>query len=136
MVTKGQPAIRLVYGDGGGHASFRDIALAMSGGDVSASVDDRTRRSLGDVSRPDALAQAPLELLIDETNRPVGGAPSPKKLTRAEPPQIAKPIALARKPDEPILVAGIPAGASEMAPATTEPARPFYKRMLSFLPLD
>lgn len=136
LVTKGQPAIRLVYGDGGGHASFRDIALAMSGGDVSASVDDRTRRSLGDVSRPDALAQAPLELLIDETNRPIGGAPSPKKLTRVEPPQIAKSIAPARKPDEPILVAGIPAGASEMAPAKTEPARPFYKRMLSFLPLD
>lgn len=136
LVAKGQPAIRLVYGDGGGHESFRDVALAMSGGDSSARVDDRTRRSLGDVSRPDALAQAPLELPADETNRPTGGAPGLKKLTGVEPPRVAKPIAPARKPDEPILVAAIPAEASGMAPASGEPARPFYKRMLSFLPLD
>ncbi len=64
LVTKGTPAIRLVYDDGGGHQSFREASMAAAGASAYAALDDRTRRSLGDVSRPDALARGPEEIAI------------------------------------------------------------------------
>lgn len=63
LIAKGTPAIRLVYQDGGGHPSLRKLALA-AGNPTSSEVDERTRRSLGDISRPEALAEEPREISI------------------------------------------------------------------------
>jgi hypothetical protein len=80
LVTQGKLAIRLVYDDGGGHQSFREFAMAASGASAYAALDDRTRRSLGDVSRPDALAAGPREIPIEvaAAKRPkaAGSAPA------------------------------------------------------------
>jgi murein L,D-transpeptidase YafK len=62
LVAKGTPAIRLVYQDGGGHPSLRKLALAAANNPSSAEVDTRTRQSLGDISRPEALAEEPREI--------------------------------------------------------------------------
>lgn len=62
LIAKGTPAIRLVYQDGGGHPSLRKLALATANNPSSAEVDERTRRSLGDISRPEALAEEPREI--------------------------------------------------------------------------
>lgn len=64
LVAKGTPAVRLVYQDGGGHPSLKKLALAAAGG-PSPELDEKTRQSLGDVSRPDALAAEPREVLVD-----------------------------------------------------------------------
>jgi len=67
LIAKGTAAVRLVYQDGGGHPSLRKLALAASNG---TDVDEKTRRSLGDVSRPDALAAEPNEIVIDASKHP------------------------------------------------------------------
>ena len=76
LVAKGTPAVRVVYEDGGGHASFREAMVASTGGDdgsVFAVLAARPRRNLGEVSRPDALAMGPREIVID------GGKAKPEK---------------------------------------------------------
>lgn len=92
LVAKGTPAVRLVYDDGSGHHSFREVAIAAAGGERFATLDSRTRNSVGDVSRPDALAAGPREILVAESARtpqakPVAlafkPAPAPKKDTKA-----------------------------------------------------
>jgi len=90
LVTKGERAIRLVYEDGGGHQSFREIAMAAAGANAYTALDDRTRRSLGDVSRPDALAAEPREVPIEAAaahpSKPVrmsGTRPTPTTVTPA-----------------------------------------------------
>jgi len=64
LVAKGTPAIRLVYQDGGGHPTLRKLALAAANNPSSADVDARTRQSLGDISRPEALAEEPREIPV------------------------------------------------------------------------
>lgn len=64
LIAKGTPAIRLVYQDGGGHPSLKILALPASIGG-SPDVDEKTRRSLGDVSRPEALAVEPREIPVE-----------------------------------------------------------------------
>lgn len=77
LIAKGTPAIRLVYQDGGGHPSLKKLALAAGTG-ASPDVDEKTRRSLGDISRPDALAAEPREVLIESSAfRSVAGPKSP-----------------------------------------------------------
>ena len=77
LIAKGTPAVRLVYQDGGGHPSLKKVALAASTG-ASPDLDENTRRSLGDISRPDALAAEPREVLIGESgSRPVADERSP-----------------------------------------------------------
>lgn len=77
LIAKGTPAIRLVYQDGGGHPSLKKLALAASTG-PSPDVDEKTRRSLGDISRPDALASEPREIPIEaSSSRPVADPRSP-----------------------------------------------------------
>lgn len=61
LVSQGMPAIRLVYQDGGGHPSLKKLALAAANPDSSI-IDARTRQSLGEVSRPEALAEEPREI--------------------------------------------------------------------------
>lgn len=97
LVTKGERAIRLVYEDGGGHQSFREIALAAAGANAYTALDDRTRRSLGDVSRPDALAAEPREVPIEAA----AAQPSkPVRLsgTRATPTTVTPATAAAPNP--------------------------------------
>ena len=65
---QGRAGGQLVYEDGGGHASFREALVASTGGDdgsVFAVLAARPRRNLGEVSRPDALAMGPREIVID-----------------------------------------------------------------------
>lgn len=69
-VKKGIPAVRLVYEDGGGHPSLKKLALAAAKNPGSSDVDERTRRSLGEISRPDALASEPREIPIEEISAP------------------------------------------------------------------
>jgi murein L,D-transpeptidase YafK len=64
LVTKGLSAVRLVYQDGGGHPSLKKMALAAASAEASVVLDERTRRSLGDISRPDALASEPQEIPV------------------------------------------------------------------------
>ncbi len=85
LIAKGAPAVRLVYQDGGGHPSLKKLALAASTG-ASPDLDDNTRRSLGDISQPDALAAEPREVLIGASgSRPVADERSPTI------PQLPKP---------------------------------------------
>lgn len=77
LIAKGTPAIHLVYQDGGGHPSLKKLVLAAGTG-ASPDVDEKTRRSLGDISRPDALAAEPREVLIESSAfRSVAGPRSP-----------------------------------------------------------
>ena len=74
QINKGVAAIRLVYADGGGHPSLRKLALAAAKNPGSSDVDERTRLSLGDISRPDALASQPSEIPIEASpGRSAGG---------------------------------------------------------------
>jgi hypothetical protein len=69
LIAKGAPAVRTVYADGGQHQSFREIQVA-DGGDAGSNFSlfarPQPRRNLGEVSRPEALAQGPQEILMDE----------------------------------------------------------------------
>lgn len=77
LIAKGTPAVRLVYQDGGGHPSLKKLALAATTGD-SPDVDEKTRRSLGDISRPEALAAEPREVPIEgSASRPVANQSPP-----------------------------------------------------------
>ena len=69
LVAKGVPPIKLVYDDGGGHESFRRRWPSATGGG-SLAVDSRLPNRLGDVSRPEALAAGPREIVLDESGRP------------------------------------------------------------------
>ena len=83
LVAKGMPAVKVVYEDGGTHASFREAMVASAGGSggddgsAFAVLQARPRRNLGDVSRPEALAMGPREIEISpaaKTEKP--GKPS------------------------------------------------------------
>jgi murein L,D-transpeptidase YafK len=83
LVAKGMPAIRVVYEDGGQHASFREAMVASAGGDdgsAFAVLQARPRRNLGEVSRPEALAMGPREVLIEPGK---GKAERPEKPSTA-----------------------------------------------------
>jgi murein L,D-transpeptidase YafK len=82
LVANGTPAVSIVYNDGGGHQSFREIATAPSGG----------RLSLGDVSRPEALAQGPREFVVGGVGRPSnnGNQASRTPAVRTGPAEAAK----------------------------------------------
>lgn len=122
LVTKGERAIRLVYEDGGGHQSFREIALAAAGANAYTALDDRTRRSLGDVSRPDALAAEPREVPIEAA---AAQPPKPVRLsgTRATPTTVTPATAAAPNPIQIVAV----------APDVTLAPKSLYRRVVSNL---
>lgn len=64
LIAKGTPAFRLVYEDGSGHHSFREIAMASAGAERFTILDSRTRNSVGHVSRPEVLAAGPREIPV------------------------------------------------------------------------
>ena len=70
LVGRGVQPVRLVYNDGGGHETFRQaLEGATAAEDGSLVVDARTRR-LGLVSRPEALASGPQEIVLEPSGRP------------------------------------------------------------------
>jgi murein L,D-transpeptidase YafK len=73
LAASGVQPIKLVYGDGGQHASFRQ---ALSGKDGSLAVDASARNRLGDVSRPEALAAGPQEVVLAANGKPKQGPSS------------------------------------------------------------
>lgn len=73
LAASGVQSIRLVYGDGGQHQSFRQ-ALARENG--SLAVDASARNRLGDVSRPEALTAVPQEVVLVANGKPRQGASS------------------------------------------------------------
>jgi murein L,D-transpeptidase YafK len=106
LVAKGMPAVRVVYEDGGQHASFREAMATVSGGDDGRAfpvLAVRPRRNLGEVSRPDALATGPREITVEGGNEKAGkpstalayAGSKPSKATtlatRAEPAPAASP---------------------------------------------
>jgi hypothetical protein len=115
LVAKGAPAVRVVYEDGGQHQSFRESWA--SGGDSLFSA--RPRRNLGEVSRPEALAQGPREILMDEpAAKPDKVKPSTalaqaaiEKTAAKTADRTAKPVARAAEPEKPAPVVVAAAGA-------------------------
>lgn len=106
-----------------------------SGGDTGfALLDARTRRGVGEVSRPDALAQGPTEITLDGP----GTASSARKgaatqLAAATPARRTTTVAGAAdrvraEPASPIVVAN--AEPAQVAPASATESRPFYQRVL------
>jgi murein L,D-transpeptidase YafK len=73
LAANGVQPIKLVYGDGGQHQSFRE---ALSGEDGSLAVDASARNRLGDVSRPEALAAGPREVVLAANGKPRPGPSS------------------------------------------------------------
>ncbi len=143
LVAKGTPAVKLVYADGGGHESFRQNMAALSGGDGQnfSILDARSRRSLGDVSRPDALAEGPREVPVEEKTTVLAAGPARKaassRLAAAVgQPEPAKPSLPAAKPARTVLASADPDEPlmTQSTTATTAEAKPepkaFYERML------
>ena len=123
IVGKGTPAVRLVYADGGGHESFRKALppVVTDSGSQFALLDARPTRSLGQVSRPDALAEGPREVAMEAPAKP---APARGSAVLA---------AAASRADRSVAVAPPQAPAAEVAAAPAPPAadRPFYDRMVN-----
>ena len=100
LVAKGVPPIRLVYDDGGQHQTFRQ-ALA---GDTSAdggslAVDVSARNRLGDVSRPEALAAGPQEIILTANGKPKQEATSTLAYASQKPTSAqARPSGSASRP--------------------------------------
>ncbi|MBA1158865.1 L,D-transpeptidase family protein [Microvirga mediterraneensis] len=71
LVAKGVQPIRLVYDDGGQHQTFRQALsgeAGREGGSLAVSASARNR--LGDVSRPEALAAGPQEIVLAANGKP------------------------------------------------------------------
>jgi murein L,D-transpeptidase YafK len=130
LAAKGVQPVRLVYEDGGGNPSFSTALASLSTGD-SLAVDTSARNRVGDVSRPDALAAGPREILLDpSTGKPKdgGGTSIALAYAAAKPDTAARPAAaFAGTPQ-----AAAPAPRSEVAMVAEAPAEtPLYKRMLT-----
>jgi murein L,D-transpeptidase YafK len=82
LAAKGVQPIKLVYGDGGQHESFRQ---ALSGEDGSLAVGASVRNRLGDVSRLEALAAGPQEVVLSANGKPRQGASSTLAYTSQKP---------------------------------------------------
>jgi hypothetical protein len=157
LISKGTPAIKLIYDDGDQHSSFKRM-LAQSGADSMNRSVAWGSRDVG-ISRVDSLIGPRVALLDDkgrakatvraesaeneavlaavssvqtEEAKPVVAAAAPAKPAAAQP--AAKPAS-----DAATQVAKATAGAATPAPiqtAAAEPAQPsFYQRALSFVPL-
>jgi murein L,D-transpeptidase YafK len=82
LAADGVQPIKLVYGDGGQHASFRQ---ALAGEDGPLAVDASARNRLGDISRPEALAAGPQEVVLSANGKPRQGASSTLAYTSQKP---------------------------------------------------
>lgn len=159
LVSKGTPAIKLIYDDGDQHHSFKRL-LAQADPDAVNKSLSWGSRDVG-ISRVDALIGPRVAVLDDKgktraTVRAVsadsdavlaavrGAAETPaaeaKPVVAVAAAAPAKPVAQAAKPTDAVgQVARVTPGAATAAPiqtASAEPAQPsFYQRALSFVPL-
>jgi murein L,D-transpeptidase YafK len=131
LVAKGMPAVRVVYEDGGTHASFREAMVASAGGSSGddgsafAVLQARPRRNLGEVSRPEALAMGPREIEIS----PAAKTEKPAKSSTALAFAGGKPATV---PAATTTVARSPAAAPAASPAVAE-SRSLYDRVFGSL---
>lgn len=157
LVSKGTPAIKLIYDDGDQHSSFKRM-LAQSGAESMNRSVAWGSRDVG-ISRADALIGPRVAVLDDKgrtrttvraesaENEAVLAAVSSAQVEDAKPAAAAAPAkpATAAQPaarpasDAATQVAKATAGAATAAPiqtAAAEPPQPsFYQRALSFVPL-
>jgi hypothetical protein len=145
LIGMGIPAVRTVYDDGGQHASFRQAMGAAGDGDrgggALAFLDRRPSRSLGDVSRPEALASGPREIpvepaakgkpaIVQNASTRTGTAPAPNaegaQSQRASASREAGTATAEAKPLYQRLFGNLFGGSSQETEAAqgTEPARP------------
>ncbi|MCJ2021617.1 hypothetical protein MKK84_30105 [Methylobacterium sp. E-065] len=103
LVSKGTPAVRVVYQDGGQNPVFRPpantSAFASLGGTETVLPYDAKeygRHNLGDVSRPETLAAGPQEIEVSPKGQPVmlaGAEPAaPLKAAKAGRPPGKEPL--------------------------------------------
>ncbi|MEE1612447.1 murein L,D-transpeptidase family protein [Microvirga sp. CF3016] len=104
LAAKGVQPVSLVYSDGGQHQIFRQ---ALAGEDGSLAVDASARNRLGDVSRPEALAAGPQEVVLGANGKPRQGSSSTLAYT-------------SQKPQEGRVPSGKPS--SQVTPAAAAPA--------------
>ena len=112
LVAKGTPAVRLVYDDGGQHASFQE-AMARIGADSRGGY---SVSGLGQVSRPEAIAAGPREIPIEAPTMVAEAKPA-KGTRPARPTALAFAPAEAPTADEPLVARA--AKARPGAPAAT-----------------
>ncbi|MBM1170174.1 L,D-transpeptidase family protein [Microvirga arabica] len=70
LAANGVQPVKLVYADGGQHESFRQALYGDPGQGGSLAVDANARKRLGDVSRPEALAAGPQEVVLAANGKP------------------------------------------------------------------
>lgn len=122
LVAAGAPAIRLAYRDGDQHASFRQ---GQGGSGEGSVVSASAPRNLGEVSRPEALASGPQEILLE-----ANGKPRPDGAAPAGPARFSRPAVAASSPPAPQPARSQVAAAEPVAAASTAstaPARPEAK---------
>ncbi|WP_262030857.1 murein L,D-transpeptidase family protein [Microvirga sp. Mcv34] len=129
LVASGVQPIKLVYNDGGGHESFRQVLAGTAGEGGSLAVDANARNRLGDVSRPEALASGPQEVILAANGKP-RQEPSSALAYASQKPAVGQTRA-----SGPVRqAASAPAAAPEpTAPAAGGDERSVLKRMLAFI---
>lgn len=140
LVAKGTPAIKLVYDDGGQHRTFGAVAShgTSAENESLAVVSLHTKRNLGEVSRPEALASGPREVLLEMNGKPVEVA---KNATKPELPKVATAYASSQAPVTQSVMNVIPpekpvsVAVSEPSTTASTDAKPFYKKVGGWLGL-
>lgn len=133
LVSRGTPAVSYVYQDGGGHPSFFEYAKATATTEPTQL--SRRARSLGYVSRVDALVAGPQIVAVDKSGRPLEQAVEQPALAFAS----AQPAVEAAPAQQAIASSSAPqsvapqVGATEVAKADSGQERPFYKRLFGDL---
>ena len=133
LVSRGKPAVSYVYEDGGGHPSFFEYAKAVATTEPAQL--SRRARSLGDVSRVDALVAGPQVVVVDSSGRPIRQAPPPQQPALAF--ASARPQAAVPSSSPPVAQAAAssvaPAAGHEVATADPAQDQPFYQRLFGSL---
>jgi murein L,D-transpeptidase YafK len=88
LVARGVQPVRLVHADGGQNQAFRQaLADGATSGGGSLAVDASARTRLGDVSRPEALAVGPREVLLNAAGSPRPASPAKASYASQRPVQ-------------------------------------------------
>jgi len=131
LVSRGKPAVSYVYEDGGGHPSFFEYAKATATTEPAQL--SRRARSLGYVSRVDALVAGPQVVAVDSSGRPLQQAAEQPALAFASAQPQAAPVQQASAPPIPAAVASTQASNTEVAKTEGATERPLYQRLFGDL---
>jgi murein L,D-transpeptidase YafK len=118
LIQKGVPAVGIRYADGSQNPSFRNSGFGYSDDRVVVAYADTPNRSLGEVSRPDAIEDVQ-EFAVDESGQPK----EPAKTDVAAAPAAAAAIDGAAPAATPKAVAMAPAAKPGAKPAPQPPAQ-------------